>query len=443
MNNTPNFTLQHAEIFLEKHHQRALFLSIASLPFSKQLPLLQQLTSLAKDLSTEPLLPKVLPSISSKITPFKTPIKEINETRLIGEDAIKRGKVLSLLLAGGDGSRLGFHKPKGCFEISLIKKKTLFQLHCEKVLALGKKLSCSLSLIILTSPNNHEATKTYFQEHHFFGLKPSQIFFISQPLFPLYTQANEWFLKSPTEIATGPNGNGGLFQSLTPLLEKFSSYEHLIVTNIDNPLSNLYDPSLIGTQIKHQAELSLRCFKKDDTKEKVGALAYSNNHLSIIDYTSLEDLSSFPYGNINVLCFSFSFIKTLCTKHSLPIHWIEKKGLCYDREKNTSKEIPILKGEKFITDTIAFAKKVVALDSIVEDHFAPLKNLQGLNDIASVQTALLRKDQKIFHELTGLDTCNQLFELSMDFHYPDETLIQKCKNLKDLPKERYITAEQI
>lgn len=442
MTPAPVFTLDQAKIFLEKYHQNALFLLIASLPFSEQRPLLQQLTYLAQNLSEELLLPKTTSSSSlSKITPFTTPIKETEDSSLIGENAIKGGKVFSLLMAGGDGTRLGFHKPKGCFEISLIKRKSLFQLHCEKIHALQKKLSCSLSLIILTSPKNHSATKLFFREHDFFTLKSSQIFFITQPLFPLYTTNQEWFLKSPTEISSGPNGNGGLFQAITPFLEKFSSCDHLMITNIDNPLANLYDPSLIGTHIKHQAEISLRCFKKDHTKENVGALTYCDNHLSIIDYTSLQELSSFPYGNINVFCFSFPFVKNLCTKHSLPIHWIEKKGFFYDRETDSSKEITLLKGEKFITDTLALAKKVIALDSIIEDHFAPLKNLKGLNDVAAVQTALLHRDQKIFHQLTGLDTHNHLFELSMDFYYPNEALIEKCKHLKSMPKEHYISAE--
>lgn len=434
------FTLEQSKAFLEKHHQQGLFHTIATLPFSEQRPILQQLTHLANSLGKETLLPAITTS-HLQATPFKFPNQETIEQSLVGEDAIKNGKVLALLLAGGDGTRLGFTQPKGCFEISLIKRKSLFQLHCEKILAIQKKLSCILSVVILTSPSNHEATLLYFKKNNFFNLKSSQVFFVTQPLFPLYTKNKEWFFKNPTEIAIGPNGNGGLFQALTPLLEKFSSYDHLIITNIDNPLASLYDPYLIGTHIQHQAELSLRCFKKENLKEKVGVLAYNNNHLTIIDYNSSQDLSHYPYGNINILCFAFSFIKNMCTKYTLPIHWVEKKALFYDRQLDSYKEITSFKGEKFITDTIAFAKKVVALDSNIEDHFAPLKNLTGENDVSSVQKALLHKDQKIFHNLTGLDTHKHTFEVSMEFHYPDAALIEKCRHLKKLPEEPYISSE--
>lgn len=439
MNLPPPLTLEQAELFLEKQEQTALFLSIISLSPSEQKPLLQQLAYLSHTLKNPFPLPIINhPHTFSNITPFTSPLKETKEHIIIGNQAIKDGKVLTLLLAGGDGSRLGLNQPKGCFEISLIKRKSLFQLHCEKIFSLQKSLSCTLPLIILTSPSNHNATKSYFEDHNFFNLYSSQLFFITQPLLPLYNTNQEWFFKTSTEVSTGPNGNGGVFQALTPFLETFSNCDHLMITNVDNPLANLYDPALIGAHIHHQADVSLRCFKKDPTKEKVGALAYINHQLAIIDYTSSQDLSSFPYGNINVLCFSFPFIRTLCSKLTLPIHWVEKKGLCYNPKTQLSKEITTIKGEKFITDTIAFAKKAIALESEIEDHFAPLKNLKGIDDVASVQTALLHKDQKIFHALTGLDAHNHLFELSMDFHYPDEALLKKCNHLKELPKERYI-----
>ena len=57
----------------------------------------------------------------------------------LGEQALSQGQVAVLLVAGGQGSRLGFEKPKGMFPIGPVSHKTLFQIHVEKVLALSRQ----------------------------------------------------------------------------------------------------------------------------------------------------------------------------------------------------------------------------------------------------------------------------------------------------------------
>src|SRR5437868_6560188 len=46
-----------------------------------------------------------------------------------GEEALRRGEVAALLVAGGQGSRLGFEHPKGMFAVGPVSKKSLFQMH--------------------------------------------------------------------------------------------------------------------------------------------------------------------------------------------------------------------------------------------------------------------------------------------------------------------------
>src|SRR5262249_9008926 len=90
--------------------------------------------------------------------------------RRLGEDAWRNGGVAILIVAGGQGSRLGFNHPKGMFPVGPVTHKTLFEIHAEKVLALGRRFQKRIPLLIMTSPATHQETVDFFVEHEFFGL---------------------------------------------------------------------------------------------------------------------------------------------------------------------------------------------------------------------------------------------------------------------------------
>ena len=58
-----------------------------------------------------------------------------NAARKLGEEALAAGRVGVVLVAGGQGTRLGFPHPKGMFPIGPVSKHPLFQILAEQVIA--------------------------------------------------------------------------------------------------------------------------------------------------------------------------------------------------------------------------------------------------------------------------------------------------------------------
>jgi len=97
---------------------------------------------------------------------------------------ISEGKLAVVLLAGGQGTRLGSSDPKGCFSIGLPSRKSLFQLQAERILCIQKLAAqCTdapgstvqIHWYIMTSPFTDEATRKFFETHRYFGLEPNQV----------------------------------------------------------------------------------------------------------------------------------------------------------------------------------------------------------------------------------------------------------------------------
>src|SRR5205085_4883012 len=87
-----------------------------------------------------------------------------------GEDALRRGEVAVLLVAGGQGSRLGSDKPKGTYPVGPVTGASLFEIHAQKVLALRRLYGAAAPFLVMTSPATHADTEGYFEAHDYFGL---------------------------------------------------------------------------------------------------------------------------------------------------------------------------------------------------------------------------------------------------------------------------------
>lgn len=378
-----------------------------------------------------------------RITPFSHFAKAGNQNdQRLGLKAISEGLVGGLIVAGGQGSRLRVEGPKGLCPVTKIKRKSLFQLLAEKTLAASKQAKRPLSLAIMTSPLNHEATCTFFKQHDFFGLASTQLNFFAQETLPLLDSNGNIFLETQDSLAIGPDGNGGVLHQFvrSEIWDRWHSagIRFVNLTLIDNPLADPFDAELIGYQQRNKSDVVIKCTSRKDPEENVGVIVQENGKAAIIEYSEFtpeERHARNPDGtllhqlaNLSLFSFDMNFIKQI-EKKQLPLHKAFKSVKFLNNQgKTILADKPMAwKFEKFIFDTLPFASKVDALLYPRETCFAPLKNFTGNDSFETVSLAIEKRDQQIIHNITGNDCTLTPLEIAQDFYYPTEELLKKWK----------------
>lgn len=299
-----------------------------------------------------------------------------------GELLLKQGKVGCIIVAGGQATRLGSDKPKGCFEI--FPNKSLFRIFAEKTLYHLKQSNDPLPLAIMTSIENHEQTIRHFEEHHFFGLNPSQVSFFQQGQFPFLDEDG-----IPLKIF-GPSGNGtSLFHFMESGIGRSwhkQGIDYVNFVQIDNPLADPFDPALLGYHHNHPADITLKAIRRKDPLEKLGLIVLENKQPRVIEYNEVSEEEKLAhssngnlrhlFGSISSYCFNLEFIRKLHDENALekmPLH-IAYKIIPSMLQKG-------YKFEYFIFDVLAFAKNINVLVYPRELCFAALKESSDLNAV--------------------------------------------------------------
>lgn len=339
---------------------------------------------------------------------------DYSAARAHGEALLKAGKVAAFVVAGGQGSRLGYEGPKGCYPATAITKKPLFQVFAEQLLAAAKRFGKPIPWYIMTSPLNHEATVSFFKEHKYFGLGEPNVHFFPQGVMPSFDMATgKILLAARHEIATNPDGHGGavtaLHKSGALADMKQRGIEHLSYFQVDNPHVKVIDPVFLGLhakggqtptgQIPSSGEMSSKMIPKAAWDEKVGVFCTVNGRLDVIEYSDIPaDLAkktgpdgklTFAAGSIAIHIIAVAFLEKLATdpKFGLPFHRAEKKVPHVDPAGNLVSPTANngIKLERFIFDALAMAKDSIVYETDRVEEFAPIKNATGIDSVESSQ----------------------------------------------------------
>ena len=313
-----------------------------------------------------------------------------------GEDFLRSGAVGLVLVAGGQGTRLGFDGPKGDFPFAPVTGRTLFAHHAAKVAALRARYGAELPWYVMTSTQNDTATRESFRAHDWFGLDPASVHFFVQGMLPAVDKdTGAILLEAPDRIALSPDGHGGLFRAMRNegvLADATDRGIHTVVTfQIDNPLLRLAHPSFVGHHSLASAEMSSLAIRKLGPDERMGVFATVDGRTELVEYSDLPDelahqrepdgSLTFWAGSPAVHAVDLSLIGRLTTPGApgLPYHRADKR-VPYVRPDGTEvepNEPNAVKFEAFIFDALPLAQRVVTVESERSDDFSPIKNATG------------------------------------------------------------------
>jgi UDP-N-acetylglucosamine/UDP-N-acetylgalactosamine diphosphorylase len=326
----------------------------------------------------------------------------------IGWQALREGRVGVVLVAGGEGSRLGFPHAKGKFPIGPVSKKSLYQLLAEQLVTVSKRAGSTIPYYVMTSHSTHTETSEFFEEHDSFGLDRDSVHFFQQGRMPAVDQrTGRVLLADKDTISLSPDGHGGLLDAMSSarLFEDFRKrrLEILFYHQVDNPLVRVCDPAFLGFHLLNKADISTKVVAKEDPAEKVGLLVEIDGRHHMIEYVDLpremaEEREAtgalrLRSGNTAVHVFRCDFLERMAgEKDSLPYHR-SSKAVSYVDDSGTvihPTQTNAYKFEKFIFDILPKAQNPLAMEVVREHEFMPLKNRDGAFSADYVREAMRR-----------------------------------------------------
>jgi UDP-N-acetylglucosamine/UDP-N-acetylgalactosamine diphosphorylase len=324
-----------------------------------------------------------------------------DELREAGEREYRSGDVAVLMVAGGEGTRLGFSGPKGLFPLGPLSGKSLYQLQAEKVVSLSRRVGRAVPLLVMTSPATDDETRGFFAAHDGFGLGASQLRFLTQGTVPSTDRQGRALLAGPGELLENPDGHGGVFPALVAsgALEELrrDGVEWLVYLQVDNALAPIDDPVLVGLATREDADAVTKVLEKAHPDERVGHLVRAHGRDRIVEYTELTAEQTrargpdghpvYRWGSPALHTWSTAFFDRLAeTGYRPPLHRSVKPLQAW--RDGSVRELEGLKHERFVFDLLTEAERSVGLEIDRAAEYAPLKNAEGDDSLATARAGL-------------------------------------------------------
>ena len=335
-------------------------------------------------------------TLSDGDTDYSAPKKigKVDAIRL-GREALAEGSYAVMIVAGGQGTRLGFPHPKGMYPIGPVSGATLFQIHFEKVVALSRKYGVGIPVCIMTSPATHAETREYLEKNDWFGVTPENRFLFCQGTMPAVAMLDgKVLLAEKSSLALSPDGHGGMLAAMnqSSTLDQLQNrgIKHLFYFQVDNPFVDICCPEFLGYHLGSGSEMTSQVIRKREPSDRVGNIVELDGKLHVIEYSDIpESLANrrFPDGSLQIWAgsiavhqFDLGFLRRVSPIASaLPFHIAKKKVPYIDEQGQTvvPKEPNAIKFERFIFDLMPSASNAVVVEVDIPNNYGPLKNAPG------------------------------------------------------------------
>ncbi|KAK0657166.1 nucleotide-diphospho-sugar transferase [Cercophora newfieldiana] len=362
----------------------------------------------SNDEATKPTLEPLPESATASIMDSKK--EDIDGWYAAGLDLIAANKVAVVLMAGGQGTRLGSSAPKGCYDIDLPSHKSLFQIQAERIRKVEQlaaaKAATGIKVVVpwyvMTSGPTRKPTEDYFKSHNYFGLKAENVVIFEQGVLPCISNDGKILLESKGKVAVAPDGNGGIYNALvdSKALDdmKVRGIEHIHAYCVDNCLVKVADPVFIGFSAAANVDIATKVVRKRNATESVGLILLKNGKPDVVEYSEIDketteekdpkqpDVLRFRAANIVNHYYSFRFLESIPVwSKSLPHHVAKKKIPYADLQTGENVKPTAVNGiklEQFVFDVFPMLElnKFACLEVRREDEFSPLKNAKGTGE---------------------------------------------------------------
>ena len=329
--------------------------------------------------------------------------KDYDKYYQIGLEAVKEGKIAAVILAGGQGTRLGHDGPKGTLNVGETKDLYIFECLVKNLMEVTNAAGNEIPLLVMTSEINDAATRAFFADHGYFGYDSSKVFFFVQDMAPATDYDLKVYLEEPGKVVMSPNGYGGWFRAMCNAglnkTIKDMGVEYINIFSVDNVLQKMADPVFLGALIDSGCPVGSKVIRKNAPEEKVGVMCIRNKKPSIIEYYELtEEMRNlrdeqgellYTYGVILNYIFRMKELDEI-VDNPLPLHVVEKKIPHIEADGTFVKpEVPNgYKYETLALDMIEMMPEGLVFEVERAKEFAPIKNLHGVDSLDSAREML-------------------------------------------------------